>query len=430
MDVLPKSFRDAVLITRKLGYRYLWVDSLCIVQDDQSDWAREAANMGDIYRGATCTIAALAARNSQAGCFVKRNPLAIRSCRILGNAKNGIYVRGRDIVMEFHTHGKVSSAQPLHERAWVVQEQLLSPRTLYYGSEAILWECVELDATEGRPQGNTWDWKEDRRYRRPKEAFMSLMLSPRAVPGVVDDEFRSFYQAWAKVLRDYSSCSLTRPEDKLVAISGIIRVIEKRTGLQSVAGMWREYFLQEMIWRTFVPVQRPSPYRAPSWSWASIDNAVILDYLQLEQNYELEGRMELLHLEAPPTTPVSQHPLLLPRAYMRVRAALRRVYWHHTVDREPYYLHLEPESGWTQDHWYPDVPPEPSLEIWCMRILHGKALKDQLGSRVDIGSILTKCEGPKNTWTRVGYFQQHHSDMSRERAFFGPGIATQLIDIV
>lgn len=81
LDVLPKSFKDAFLITRKLRYRYLWVDSLCIVQDNQAEWVRESANVGDIYSGATCTIAALAAKNTESGCFVKRDPSTFRSCR-------------------------------------------------------------------------------------------------------------------------------------------------------------------------------------------------------------------------------------------------------------------------------------------------------------------------------------------------------------
>jgi len=83
------------------------------------------------------------------------------------------------------------------------------------------------------------------------------------VPGLVDDELRSFYKAWAKILRDYGSCSLTRPEDKLVATSGVVRVIENRTGLRSVAGMWRECFLQELIWRIFVPVERAVTISGP-----------------------------------------------------------------------------------------------------------------------------------------------------------------------
>src|SRR5438034_1924444 len=69
MRALPKTFQDAVLLTRALGVRYLWIDSLCIIQDDEKDWKRENPKMGEVYQYATITIAAAHARDSSEGCF-------------------------------------------------------------------------------------------------------------------------------------------------------------------------------------------------------------------------------------------------------------------------------------------------------------------------------------------------------------------------
>jgi hypothetical protein len=76
-DTLPKMFQDAVHITRRLNIKYLWIDSLCIVQDSEEDWAREAAQMGDIYRHAFLTIFALDSKNCHEGIFVQRSPVAL-----------------------------------------------------------------------------------------------------------------------------------------------------------------------------------------------------------------------------------------------------------------------------------------------------------------------------------------------------------------
>src|SRR5271155_921748 len=81
-EELPKTYADAVIITLSLGYSCLWIDLLCIIQDNPADWLKEAALIGDVYQGAVCTIAALGAEDSQGGCFVKRHPLAFWPCQV------------------------------------------------------------------------------------------------------------------------------------------------------------------------------------------------------------------------------------------------------------------------------------------------------------------------------------------------------------
>ncbi|KAF2033860.1 HET-domain-containing protein, partial [Setomelanomma holmii] len=152
-EQLPKTFSDAITITRRLGYRYLWIDSLCIVQNSKSDWESESAVMGEIYRGSSCTISALGAESSHDGCFTVRNPLIYRPCIIAEDSERGLVCKGRYLPQEWRGWGRSDDIDRLHSRGWVVQERILSPRTLHYGSISMSWECIEHDATELQPDG-------------------------------------------------------------------------------------------------------------------------------------------------------------------------------------------------------------------------------------------------------------------------------------
>ncbi|PSN70821.1 HET-domain-containing protein, partial [Corynespora cassiicola Philippines] len=110
LNTLPPTFRDAIIVTRKLGYRYLWIDSLCIVQDDPSDWKEESGKMVEIYQNAALVLAAETARNAQGG-FIE---------------------------------GTGASVQPeghLETRAWTLQERALASRVLHYNRDRLLWSC-------------------------------------------------------------------------------------------------------------------------------------------------------------------------------------------------------------------------------------------------------------------------------------------------
>ena len=143
---LPKSFRDAVDFTRKLEIRYLWIDSLCIVQDDDEDWRRESANMDEIYQNAFLTISALNSTNCDSGLY----RTALRQAHRLElvdepGCRRNIYVRERlkhpGEYTEFTERAR--EAFPLMTRAWAYQERLLSPRILHFASSELIWSCTE-----------------------------------------------------------------------------------------------------------------------------------------------------------------------------------------------------------------------------------------------------------------------------------------------
>lgn len=131
---LPKTFRDAVYVTRKLGIQYLWIDSLCIVQDDAEDWDTESKLMEQVFSSAYVTIAASCASGTDDGFLKSRPP---RQCVTL-KKDNGAEYYICDTIDNFA--GDVDQGE-LNKRGWVLQERALSRRTIYFTEKQSYWEC-------------------------------------------------------------------------------------------------------------------------------------------------------------------------------------------------------------------------------------------------------------------------------------------------
>lgn len=133
VDAMPKTFREAIVVTRRLGVRYIWIDSLCIQQDDRAAWAREAGLMHKVYSHSHCNISASAAKDSSEGLFRARQPHLILPTHVevcvadLAHTSDYVHCAMHDSC--FWTHS-VSSCT-INKRAWVTQERLLAPRILH-----------------------------------------------------------------------------------------------------------------------------------------------------------------------------------------------------------------------------------------------------------------------------------------------------------
>ena len=148
LRTLPKTIRDAIQITQKLLVRYLWVDALCIIQDDTSDWAAESTRMGPYYENALCTIAATGAADTTEGCFFERRSLRfdVRPCLLnlqQTHESTSVWV----LPVEVSWSQAVNRAR-LNMRGWVKQERVLSPRTLHWSQVGVFWDCNGLVASE------------------------------------------------------------------------------------------------------------------------------------------------------------------------------------------------------------------------------------------------------------------------------------------
>jgi hypothetical protein len=269
---LPKTFQDAVTMTRALGVRYLWIDSLCIIQDDKEDWYRESAKMHTIYQDGYLTLAASKSKGPDGGMFsvaTSHNKLEHWEY----NSQEGLVYTRRKI-----QHFESRTEFPLLQRGWVFQERILSRRVLHFGSKELIWECMEHQTCEcsffksslGMDYG--LGWKGTYRPEAKGHPHGWLMV------------------VWWKIVKDYSTLKLSYDEDIFPALSGIAQAQMVARGSQYLAGLWEDTLVHDLLWyiphRTrlpgignmdFVCGPRPSQWRAPTWSWASVKSAVEYD---------------------------------------------------------------------------------------------------------------------------------------------------------
>ena len=191
---IPKTIADAILITRCLGFRYLWVDSLCILQDSHEDKAHEIHVMGSIYKNATVTIAAASAAKASDGFLEKREP-AQTLLRLPLLAADGSLSR----ILVTKPIYAYAPKDPLQTRAWAFQESVLSPRVLVFGERELTWSCQ----TEPRTQVAPTSLEYFERARTLPAAVYNTEHSKRKMTK------RQQAVLWRTILQDYSRRFLT-----------------------------------------------------------------------------------------------------------------------------------------------------------------------------------------------------------------------------
>ncbi|EGO60115.1 hypothetical protein NEUTE1DRAFT_36552, partial [Neurospora tetrasperma FGSC 2508] len=143
---LPKTYQDAIEATRRLGIRYIWIDSLCIIQDspDGKDWVAESAKMKSVHENSHINFAAADAMDSTQGCFFERDPFSIRPLRLRIDLerKSGYYYAAGS-----HRFAYNVAPAPLYRRGWVYQERTLAPRIIHCCAKQLYWECLESIAS-------------------------------------------------------------------------------------------------------------------------------------------------------------------------------------------------------------------------------------------------------------------------------------------
>jgi hypothetical protein len=271
-ELLSRTFKDAIYAAQRMGFEYIWIDSLCIIQHDEEDWSKEAGAMDKVYAGSSLSLAATSGKDGQSGLFSYRNPRAVVPCisrSLEFNVNDFLIYQG---MLWDDAVGK----SPLSRRAWIVQELFLAPRTLHFGSNQLLWECAAGSACESLP----WD---------PSLGKNCLPCTPSYSRG----RGIGLQRAWCTVLESYSTALLSFESDKFVALSGVAKYLSEKGLGTYVAGLWRHNLELQLLWQT--EFRRcgslPSRYRAPSWSWAAIDGTTIIPYEGIEELYFQEFEM-------------------------------------------------------------------------------------------------------------------------------------------
>jgi hypothetical protein len=149
-EQLPQTFKDALKITRKLGLDYLWIDSLCIIQDSEQDWQVEAGQMSSVYGGSYVNIAAFSGKSAHEGCLFRSED------KIDGFQARVTAAGHPSAVVQFERYDAYRNAvtsSHLATRAWTFQEKILPLRTIHFGHWGTLWECASKVATVDLPGG-------------------------------------------------------------------------------------------------------------------------------------------------------------------------------------------------------------------------------------------------------------------------------------
>jgi hypothetical protein len=301
-DAFAKSIKDAFQVTVDLGIKYIWIDSICIVQDDRLDWKREASQMASIYTNSKVTIFADSALDDSKGFLGQRklcspyHPVALKAIRkgdtreistIVRYAYEAPYKLSKqeqsevEVKLEsnmYQDHKSLSFRQDiiqshLSNRGWILQERLLARRSLHFGQSQIYWECPSLIASE---YGDTIE----------DEWLQKWIHNAREVLIGSDKSEKVARASWKNIVSTYTRMKLTRSSDRLPAISGIAKVFSTYLTDNYYFGTWSKTLHEDLMWqvddqlsvafgRETSSTSRLDQY--PSWSWASVNSPVLFD---------------------------------------------------------------------------------------------------------------------------------------------------------
>ncbi|KAL2061952.1 hypothetical protein VTL71DRAFT_7330 [Oculimacula yallundae] len=297
----PRTLQDALHVTRGLGLRYIWIDALCIVQDDAQDWEEQAALMGNIYQGSLVNISATCSTSLSAG-FLQRSENSpfprVKVGRYFhkdGINHGGIFLgTGQDLGsnnMRADLNGTFLSS-----RGWVFQEQLMSTATLHYTADQMIWECATTirsekfaDAEQVNVQPKLdgydrlaplkWGWINYLRSAEPQSSAFQKYGS-RTPVDKNEDGFSVLMALWKEWVFDFSSRDLTYGNDRLPAIAGITQLISQKYGLRFAVGHFEEDLPLSLCWwprkrrQVVLGSAQKSTNNYPSWSWPSFQGGV------------------------------------------------------------------------------------------------------------------------------------------------------------
>ncbi|KAI8628676.1 HET-domain-containing protein [Xylariaceae sp. FL1651] len=293
-SVLPTTFKDAITIARRLGIQYIWIDSLCIIQDSPLDWAEESSKMADIYRNSYLTIAATSSKDGTGGLHLKakrQKGVTLTGTTAFGKpysvrvqygipahtyldemTPEGVIQHPISVSSSIDDIGETKQVFPLLTRGWVFQERLLSPRFLHFGRDEVLWDCRKSMLCECG-------------QRPPDLPYNQVSLQ-------VNEDLLA--HSWRKIVEFYSALNLTYQMDKLPALSGLAkRMSQRRPGVAYLAGLWRNSLDLDLLWVVYGPDnQRLVDYIGPSWSWCSSGKSIM--YPSVWRSHEAQPSVKVI----------------------------------------------------------------------------------------------------------------------------------------
>lgn len=268
-DTMTPATRDAIELTRAFGLRYIWIDALCIIQDDAADWSYESGQMDRVYQDAFVTFCALVSESCQESFVQRCAAVTVPFQSAIRPSINGdLLVRLEPREGDWPKQKPIDIDRDLSswdKRAWTYQEERLSTRMVFFGASKVHFQC------------GTHQWSEgDDRLRRLEDSAISLH---DRMAGIERGEYpaTSLYDHWNTLVYGYAHRSITKETDRLPAMSGLARLVGGILGDEYLAGLWKGNILTGLAWsstpmtyglQTHLQGIREGEYIAPSWSWA------------------------------------------------------------------------------------------------------------------------------------------------------------------
>jgi hypothetical protein len=385
------TLQDAIKATRQLGVRYLWVDCLCIVQNDLVDWERESANMGDTFRHAYITIAATSATSMSEGFLQRPKCRTISISDISLNTEDQVNLRypmllRQDIILE----------SEWNRRGWVFQERKLSPRILHFSHRTLYFECgfgIKSEVWDQMPhllEQHPWNWK---------PGVDLELLGHFKSKGMIS------YISWYEDVEEFSGRCLTVSTDKLPALSGLAKETKIVLDDEYLAGLWRRDIYRGILWGAKHNTKLISPQvdRAPSWSWASLDGRVEWprELLRGEEDLLRTGRdfKEIATILKSETIPATVDPTGQVKTGGRLvfRGSLIPILWVLGAN-DPDWDHISKVYHFTSDL---GVEFSGASNLWLLPIMRYSAI---------YGLILELTNATSHEYRRFGWFLMYNGE--------------------
>jgi len=288
-------------VTYRLGYENIWIDSMCIVQDDPADWGFESLKMASIYENAVLTIAATNSKDSRGGLFHTSSPV-MQTIEMPDDGR-GIRLHLRAVRPHPRLWGSYtineafappSSSWPLLTRAWVYQERLLSPRVVHFTNMELIWECAHDFTCECSTPHMPGQWKFT--HSPPSKVCHGELISAGSYAHFWNPGTGNFKTRWREIIEEYSPLSMTKQTDRLPAISGVAQQLAyaSRGSLGNyMAGTWATTLAENLVWYSPMNLNRRQKSNI-SWSWACAHGVVFFPQLVVmdethKHGFELRG---------------------------------------------------------------------------------------------------------------------------------------------
>ena len=300
---LPSTLQDAVTLCRLVGLSYVWIDSLCIIQEEKgmSDFLHEAPRMNEYYGNARFTIAVCCNDKATLPMLAPRPAFVypIQDCRL-----SLLYLNVRDIPLK-----DMLSQSPLSKRAWTLQEEHLSPRILFWASNRLYWSCSRMQRLEG--SGPSPDQPSLQRATADEKQTTAIITddSPQSFLLACNRGSQSaLLNAWQSIIERYLVRDMTKLSDRFSALAGLAARYKEAWGQENkyLAGVWEASLATNLSWAVSgsppaspPPVSLEQGHGPPSWTWASLPTRTSIRTMRTKSSFTGRSAFSLLGASVP-----------------------------------------------------------------------------------------------------------------------------------